>query len=238
VFFTYDTGNFDQFEDDIGAPPKKSVSTLNKAKFYLKILLFIGIFFGIIKQYIDVLGDEKSQSLKYYMQTDLTYPLEKVPRLFPAHQFAFLSRVDVINRMKCKIANDQTECKKIEKLRCLAKGEITQAYEVCSISMSLKLQQNATEFCVNHYNTPGIWKDEMDPRFVLYHQRKYDCFEISGVPKGRQYCLDMRTYSEGWTRESLFNCYRKYSVDFAAEYCDSLFMSSGEMTPAMSKQLI
>jgi hypothetical protein len=107
--------------------------------------------------------------LKYYMHTDLQYPLDKVPRLFPAHQFTFISKDEVINRMKCKIANDEAECKKIEKLRCLAKGETTQAFENCMIVMNQKLQQNATEFCVNHYNTPNIWKDEMDPKFALYH---------------------------------------------------------------------
>lgn len=49
VFFTYQTENFDQFEDDIGTPPKKNVSLLNRAKFFLKILLGIAIFFSIIK---------------------------------------------------------------------------------------------------------------------------------------------------------------------------------------------
>ena len=49
VFFTYQTENFDQFEDDIGTPPKKNVSLLNRSKFFLKILLGIAIFFSIIK---------------------------------------------------------------------------------------------------------------------------------------------------------------------------------------------
>ena len=104
------------------------------------------------------------------MHTDLQYPLDKVPRLFPAHQFTFISKDEIINRMKCKIANDEAECKKIEQRRCSAKGEITQAYETCMISMNVKLQQNGTEFCVNHYNQDTArWNNSMDPKFSLYH---------------------------------------------------------------------
>ena len=137
--------------------------------------------------------------------------------------------------MKCKVANDESECKKIEELRCLAKGQITQAYEKCMINMNTLLQQNATEFCVNHYSTEYLWKDEMNPEYALFHQRKHDCYEFTGVPKGRQYCLDMQEYNVGWTQENLFNCYRKYSVDFATEYCDSLFMGTGEVTDEKKK---
>ena len=194
VFFTYQTENFDQFEDDIGSPPKKNVSLLNRAKFFLKILLGIAIFFSIIKQYIDVLGTEKSQSLKYLMHTDMTYDMELLPRLLPAHQFTYITKRDAENRLKCKVGNDEAECKKIENLRCLAKGETTQNYENCMIRINQLLQQNATEFCVNHYNKPDLWKDEMDPKYALYHQRKHDCYEFSGVPKGKAYCQDMRKY--------------------------------------------
>lgn len=194
VFFTYQTENFDQFEDDIGTPPKKNVSLLNRSKFFLKILLGIAIFFSIIKQYIDVLGTEKSQSLKYLMHTDLTYDMELLPRLLPAHQFTYISKSEVESRLKCKVANNEAECKKIENLRCLAKGQITQNYEKCMININQLLQQNATEFCVNHYNSLDLWKDEMDPKYALYHQRKHDCYEFSGVPKGKAYCQDMRKY--------------------------------------------
>lgn len=42
--------------------------------------------------------------------------------------------------MKCKIANNEAECKKIENLRCLAKGQTTQKYEGCMININQLLQ--------------------------------------------------------------------------------------------------
>jgi hypothetical protein len=31
-----------------------------------------------------------------------------------------------------------------------------------------------------------------------------------------------------WTKDNLFNCYRKHNVDFAKEYCEYLFAGSDQ----------
>jgi hypothetical protein len=41
----------------------------------------------------------------------------------------FLDKKAVEDRMKCKIYDDQDECKKIEILKCNAKGTTTEAFE-------------------------------------------------------------------------------------------------------------
>jgi hypothetical protein len=49
----------------------------------------------IIYKYLSILGSEKSQSLKYKMHSDLTYPIKDVPRLLAAHQFMFFKKQEV-----------------------------------------------------------------------------------------------------------------------------------------------
>ena len=49
------------------------------------------------------------------------------------------------------------------------------------------------------------------------------CYVYAGVPKGRQYCLDMYANSDGWTIDNLFNCYVKNGVNSAKEQCQTMF---------------
>jgi hypothetical protein len=62
-------------------------------------VLFLGVFFGVVKDYIDLIGKEKSQKLTYYDRTNLTYPISDVPRVFGVHQFTFFKKEEVTRRM-------------------------------------------------------------------------------------------------------------------------------------------
>lgn len=61
----------------------------------------------------------------------------------------------------------------------------------------------------------------------IFHRRKHSCLEKAGIPKGQQYCLDLEKYS-GWTKELLFECYRKHRVEFSKEYCDYMFKGNNK----------
>lgn len=83
------------------------------------------------------------------------------------------------------------ECKEIEELRCLYKGKNSSAYEDCRINIFNLMNQNATRFCINHYNDMNVWKDDLSPKFAEYWMRKHMCLENTGISKGRQYCDDI-----------------------------------------------
>jgi hypothetical protein len=68
----------------------------------MSILIGITLVVLIIYNYISILGSEKSQSLKYKMHSNLTYPIDDIPKLLPAHQFVFIEKESVENRMLCK----------------------------------------------------------------------------------------------------------------------------------------
>ena len=85
------------------------------------------------------------------------------------------------------------------------------------------LKLHSSQFCDNHYNTPDIWTEDLDPSKPMYYERKHQCYVYAGVPKGRAYCLDMYSHTPGWTKDNLFNCYIKNGVNSAKEQCQELF---------------
>lgn len=117
---------------DIGKVPNNA-SFFDNAKLGITILIAISLFFGIIINFLEILGTEKSQSLTYSYHSDLAYPLENLQTLYPFHQFTFFEKEDIEDRIACKEQNQMKECKKIEEKRCEYKGLNTTAYETCRI---------------------------------------------------------------------------------------------------------
>lgn len=95
--------------------------------------MILGI--GLIVEYVMILGNEKTQTLKYKYYTFLDYNTTDIPRLFPMHQFAYLKKESVIDRMKCKIANVEDECYKIETTRCDLYPATSEKYEICNLAL-------------------------------------------------------------------------------------------------------
>ena len=62
---------------------------------------------------------------------------------------------------------------------------------------------------------------------IQYHKRKHECFESTGIPLGKAYCDDMMTFSSGFTKNDLFNCYEKHGVEYIREFCNNLFPIDG-----------
>ena len=58
-FFNYSDKNIDFIKTEIGEVPKRA-SFFDKLKSVLSVLIAIGLFFGVIKKYLDLLGTEKS----------------------------------------------------------------------------------------------------------------------------------------------------------------------------------
>ena len=106
------------------------------------------------------------------------------------------------------------------------------------------LKQNASSFCLSHYLNYDVFKDNLDPKYAMYYQRKYDCLEATGIPKGREYCQAIFDKTEGWKTENLFQCYRRNQVDFSEDYCKWKFnvtaaaAESAEKETAMKKELV
>lgn len=109
--------------------------------------------------------------------------------------------------MKCKLANVEEECYKIEDMRCNLYPETSETHEICNLNLYEKLEWNSTQYCVDHYENLNIWTNTLNPKYVLYHERKYDCLERAGTPKGKVYCDTMNEYNPGWQIENLFTCY-------------------------------
>ena len=63
-FFTYDNKGNNFLKSDIGKVPKDA-SFFDKAKLMITIVVGISLLFGILIDYITILGTEKSQSLLY-----------------------------------------------------------------------------------------------------------------------------------------------------------------------------
>jgi hypothetical protein len=177
----------------------------------------------ILYSYLESLGTEKSQSLHYEQMDYLNYSMSDLAKLVPVHQFVSFNTVSVKDRIKCKIYGDEEQCKLFQELRCTYKGTDTENYEECMIQVNEGLQQNATQFCENHYQDFTIWKDNQGPTKIMYYLRMHNCYEMSGVPKGRAYCLDYFLHEDSWSFSNLYQCYTKYSVDFAKEFCDNNF---------------
>lgn len=98
------------------------------------------------------------------------------------------------------------------------------------------MKKNTTSFCINHYNDLEVWKDDLSPEFPEYWMRKHACLEKTGVQKGRQYCDDMQSVTEGGDIENLYICYRRNNVDFGKEYCHYKF--NKEKDPEVTNQQI
>ena len=94
------------------------------------------------------------------------------------------------------------------------------------INLSGKIQTNGTEFCSDHYQNMTIWKDNYGPSKLGYWLRKHNCYQLSGVPKGRRYCQDYRNIEDSWGDDNLFDCYQKHNVEFSQEYCDKKFSNN------------
>ena len=188
------------------------------------IVVAIPLIYLVLSNYLKKLGLEKAQSIKYVSHSMLTYNVSDVPKLLPVHSFTYFYRKEVTDRMKCKINNDQEECLQIEKRRCESEDKTTAAYEDCMITLFDKQEnKNSSAFCERHYDEDSkLWVGALSPTLEFFHRRKHACYEKTGIPLGRQYCLDLEEYA-GWTKELLFECYRKHRVEFSKEYCDYMF---------------
>jgi hypothetical protein len=100
--------------------------------------------------------------------------------------------------MKCKLTDVEEECYKIEDQRCNLYPETSEAHEICNLNLYERLEWNTTQYCMDHYDNLQIWTNTLNPKFVTYHERKYDCLERAGTPKGKTYCDTMDAYQPGW----------------------------------------
>ena len=73
---------------------------------YIMKFLQIIVAILIVRTFLNNLGKEESQSLKYSSSLTLTYKITDVPRLFAVHQFIFFDKTELKNRIKCKLFND------------------------------------------------------------------------------------------------------------------------------------
>ena len=80
----------------------------------MKIVIGLGILFGIFYEFLMTLGTEKSQEIKYVNHANLTYNITDIPRLLPMHHFSYLETSEVLKRMRCNIYQDPVECRAIE----------------------------------------------------------------------------------------------------------------------------
>jgi hypothetical protein len=167
-FFSYDDKNNNFLKTDIGKVPKDA-SFFDKAKMIISLLVGLSLLFGILLDYIKVLGTEKSQSLLYSKHSNLTYDISRVPTLIPFHQFLFFQQDQVEERMLCKLYDDEGNCMDIEKYKCETLEETSEAYELCMIDLYNRVLSNSTRFCVNHYNEVDKWQDNLDPKYILHH---------------------------------------------------------------------
>ena len=114
---------------------KKACSYQKLIKTIVTAVLFIGVFFGVIKDYIDLIGKEKSQKLTYYDRTNLIYDITEIPKVLGVHQFTFFNKGEVTRRMQCLLYDNNQECYEYELERCLLKEETSVAFENCVITL-------------------------------------------------------------------------------------------------------
>jgi hypothetical protein len=81
------------FDNDEEAKEEELVTQYNKftKQIYLGIM-FVILSFGLIVEYVMILGTEKTQTLKYKFYTNMDYNTTDIPRLFPMHEFAFFEK--------------------------------------------------------------------------------------------------------------------------------------------------
>jgi hypothetical protein len=87
-FFSYNTLGLLGIEKEF-SPKNQKPSLMYYTKLYLFWTLIIVVVYGVFVRYQKLLGSEKSQGLIYKDMASLTYPIEYVPMLFPAHTFSF-----------------------------------------------------------------------------------------------------------------------------------------------------
>lgn len=55
--------------------------------------------------------------------------------------------------------------------------------------------------------------DSLNATMPYHWMRLYDCYESTGITKGKSYCDDMMKYQiPAWDQGNLFNCYRANNV--------------------------
>ena len=186
------------------------------------------IILQVLRLYMELLGTEKSQNLQYVRHLNMTYDIEDIPRLLPAHGFLFFDTEQLKNQMRCKMYWDVAACTEIETRKCLAAGQTSITYELCMIALGDRVGLNTTEFCVNHYGNLPIWTERVHPDNLQYYLRKHLCYFSSGHEYGRDYCNDYYDHAPAWGQEELWSCYAKHNVEFSEEYCSTKFGTDGE----------
>ena len=83
-----------------GVKKKRGVSVGFGAKYKKKIFCVVGSIliptgFAVFIKFINNLGKEKSQSLKYFRSTFLEFNLTEVPRMVPMHHFSFFDTQEI-----------------------------------------------------------------------------------------------------------------------------------------------
>ena len=97
--------------------------------------------------------------------------------------------------MMCKLYDDEGNCMDIEKYKCETLEETSEDFELCMIDLHDRILSNSTRFCVNHYSELSKWQDNLHPKYIQYHQRKFNCYNTTGVPYGRDYCETMMDFT-------------------------------------------
>ena len=154
----------------------------------MKIVIGLGLLFGILYEYIITLGVEKSQSIKFVNHKEMTYNMSDIPRLLPVHHFSFFETDAIVERMRCKVYQDPNACRKIEERRCQSLGKNTTRYEECMIQLYMNenfVRIDPVLFCDEHYLDETIWIEKLHPDYLPYWIRHHGCKELAGVPKGR-----------------------------------------------------
>jgi hypothetical protein len=83
----------------------------------MKVLKYLSVIL-LINTYLNILGTEKSQELKYISSLEFKYTLKDLPRLLAMHEFITVETEAVKNRMRCLVYNDPVQCQVIEESKC------------------------------------------------------------------------------------------------------------------------
>jgi hypothetical protein len=83
-----------------GVKKKRGVQAGFGAKYKKKIQFVVGCViiptgFAAVTKFLNNLGKEKSQNLKYFRSTFLEFNLTEVPRMIPMHHFSFFDTLEI-----------------------------------------------------------------------------------------------------------------------------------------------
>ena len=83
-----------------GVKKKRGVQAGFGAKYKKKIFCVVGTIliptgFSVFVKFLNNLGNEKSQQLKYFRSTFLEFNLTEVPRMVPMHHFSFFDTQEI-----------------------------------------------------------------------------------------------------------------------------------------------